>query len=117
MTSSTASVPVPPAPVGGSEREPPPQPLKRRAAASAYLRERWGVERAPGTLAKLAVVGGGPRFRKAGRIPLYAPTDLDAWASELLGEAVTSTSELRGEGPSGRRSEPVAQTRRGKIGR
>ena len=69
----------------------PSDPLLRRAAASAYLREKWGVDRATGTLAKLAVVGGGPPFRKAGRIPLYAPTDLDAWASELLGEVVTTT--------------------------
>jgi hypothetical protein len=74
---------------------PPPEPLKRRRAASGYLRHKWGIERAPGTLAKLAVVGGGPRFRKAGRIPLYAPTDLDAWAQELLGEPVASTSELK----------------------
>ena len=83
------------APASGNEPEPPPQPLKRRTAASAYLREKWGVDRATGTLAKLAVVGGGPPFRKAGRIPLYAPADLDAWASELLGEVVTTTSELR----------------------
>src|SRR5918993_5215288 len=103
MTSSTASIPVPLAVVSGIEREPPAQPLKRRAAASAYLRDKWGVERAPGTLAKLAVVGGGPRFRKAGRTPLYAPADLDAWASELLGQAVASTSELRGERPAGGR--------------
>src|SRR5215218_3432495 len=96
MTSLTETGPLALARANETEREPPPQPLKRRAAASAYLRERWGVERAPGTLAKLAVVGGGPRFRKAGRVPLYAPADLDAWASELLGTAVASTSELKG---------------------
>src|SRR4051812_18341973 len=73
----------------------PREPLKRRAAASTYLKERWGIERAAGTLAKLAVTGGGPPFRKAGRIPLYDPADLDAWAQDLLGEPVTSTSELR----------------------
>src|SRR4051812_43810192 len=94
-----------------TELHPPPQPLKRRAAASAYLRERWGVDRAPGTLAKLAVVGGGPRFRKAGRIPLYAPADLDAWASWLLGEAVASTSELRGKRPPNVRSGTETQAK------
>ena len=99
MTSLTETRPRALALANEAEPHPPPQPLKRRAAASVYLRESWGVERAPGTLAKLAVVGGGPRFRKAGRIPLYAPADLDAWASGLLGEAVASTSELRGKRP------------------
>ena len=112
MTSSTETGPLALARASEPEPDPPPQPLKRRAAASAYLRERWGVERAPGTLAKLAVVGGGPRFRKAGRIPLYAPADLDAWASGLLGEAVASTSELRGERPHNVRSGTVPQTGR-----
>ena len=98
------------APAGGTEPEPPPRPLKRRAAASAYLRDKWGVERAPGTLAKLAVVGGGPRFRKAGHTPLYAPADLDAWASELLGQAVASTSELKGERPAGGRGEAAMRS-------
>jgi hypothetical protein len=111
MISSTASIPVPLAAAGGIEREPPAQPLKRRAAASAYLRDRWGVERAPGTLAKLAVVGGGPRFRKAGRIPLYAPADLDAWASALLGKAVASTSELEGKCPGSNQPEAATQSR------
>ena len=75
--------------------EPPSKPLLRRGAASAYLLERWGVERAPATLAKLAVTGGGPRFRKAGRWPLYDPDDLDAWAQDLIGEPRGSTSEHR----------------------
>ena len=83
----------------------PSCPLLRRVGASAHLRQKWGIERAPATLAKLAVVGGGPRFRKAGRTPLYAPADLDAWASELLGQAVASTSELKGERPGGGRGE------------
>lgn len=38
------------------------------------------------TLAKLVVTGGGPRMHKAGRTPLYAASDLDRWACELLGE-------------------------------
>ena len=32
----------------------------RRAEASAYLKEKHGIDRAPTTLAKYAVVGGGP---------------------------------------------------------
>ena len=39
----------------------------RRKAASEYLREMHGVERSHSTLAKLAVVGGGPMFERIGR--------------------------------------------------
>ena len=65
----------------------------RRKAASDYLRETHGLERAPSTLAKLAVIGGGPIFRRAGRIPLYTTDDLDAWAESLLGPPMRSTSD------------------------
>jgi hypothetical protein len=71
----------------------PSQPLLRRTGACAYLREIWGLERAPATLAKLACSGGGPKFHRAGRWPLYDPADLDAWAQELIGQARTSTSD------------------------
>jgi hypothetical protein len=54
--------------------------LIRRKAASLYLLEKHGIERAPGTLAKLATIGGGPVFRRTGRVPLYAVDDLDSWA-------------------------------------
>ncbi len=67
----------------------------RRSEAATYLLETHGIRRAVGTLAKLAVVGGGPRFRVAGRTPLYAPDDLDAWAESILSPPVSSTSELR----------------------
>jgi hypothetical protein len=40
-------------------------------------------------------VGGGPKFRKAGRVPLYDPEDLDDWARSKLSELVTSTSQLK----------------------
>src|SRR5262249_49510839 len=69
------------------------QKLLRRKAASDYLRETHGLERASSTLAKLAVIGGGPIFRRAGRIPLYSPEDLDAWAESLLSAPMRSTSE------------------------
>ncbi len=65
-----------------------------RKAASAYLFEVWGLKRSPNYLAKLAVIGGGPAFRKAGRDPLYTTEDLDNWAAELIGPRVRSTSEL-----------------------
>ena len=67
----------------------------RRAEAADYLLEIHGISRTVGTLAKLAVIGGGPRFRVAGRTPLYAPDDLDAWADSIISPLVRSTSELR----------------------
>ena len=70
------------------------RPLRRKEA-SRYLDEIHGISRAVGTLAKLAVVGGGPRFRVAGRTPLYSTDDLDAWADSILSPPVGSTSELR----------------------
>ena len=50
-----------------------------RNEAAQYVREKWGVRCAPKTLAKLACIGGGPEFRRAGRSPLYEPEQLDAW--------------------------------------
>ena len=67
----------------------------RRSEAATYLLETHGIRRAVGTLAKLAVVGGGPRFRVAGRTPLYSIDDLDAWVESILSPPVRSTSELR----------------------
>jgi hypothetical protein len=71
-----------------------PSKYMNRKAASAYLLSNWGLARSVNYLAKLAVVGGGPAFRKAGRAPLYTTEDLDAWASDLIGPRVQSTSEL-----------------------
>jgi hypothetical protein len=68
--------------------------LLRRAAASEYLAEIHGIQRAPSTLAKLAVIGGGPIFRKAGRVPLYAQLDLDSWAASITSAPMRSTSEV-----------------------
>lgn len=78
------------------QQRPPAHPLLRRADASRYLVEVWGIRRAPATLAKLAVVGGGPRFYKAGKWPMYDSADLDAWARELLGQPLRNTSDRRG---------------------
>jgi hypothetical protein len=66
----------------------------RRKAASQYLEEQYGIHRAPATLAKLAVIGGGPPFRRDGRIPLYSVDDLDEWATSRLGALMRSTSEI-----------------------
>jgi hypothetical protein len=64
----------------------------RRKAAGQYLRGKYGFgsER---TLAKLACVGGGPEFRKAGPIVLYEPEKLDYWALAQIGKPQLSTSD------------------------
>ena len=40
--------------------------LRRRNEAAKYLSEVWRIPTSPNYLAKLATVGGGPCFRKAG---------------------------------------------------
>jgi hypothetical protein len=64
----------------------------RRVDAADYVRKIWGIPCSPKWLAKLAVIGGGPIFRKAGRFPIYLPSDLDAWADARIGEPRRSTS-------------------------
>lgn len=73
------------------------RPYLNREAASAYLLERYGIQRRPQTLAKMAVSGSGPKYRKLGRTPLYNPDDLDLWVTEALGPSRRSTSDM-GEG-------------------
>jgi len=65
----------------------------RRKLASEYLFEEHGVSLSPATLAKLAVVGGSPPFRKDGPFPLYERSDLDTFATVRLGPLRTSTSD------------------------
>jgi hypothetical protein len=65
----------------------------RRKLASEYLFEEHGVSLSPATLAKLAVVGGSPPFRKDGPFPLYERKDLDTFATVRLGTLRTSTSD------------------------
>jgi hypothetical protein len=67
----------------------------RRKQASEYLFEVHGVSLSPATLAKLAVVGGGPSYRKDGPFPLYDQPVLDNYAVTRLGPLRTSTSEAK----------------------
>jgi hypothetical protein len=67
----------------------------RRVDAAHYLQMKFGLRCAKQTLAKLAVIGGGPKYHLAGRTPLYAPADLDSWASSKIGGPRLSTSEER----------------------
>jgi hypothetical protein len=65
----------------------------RRREASAYLREKWAMRCAEQTLARYAVEGCGPPFRRFGRDIVYEKSALDAWARSRLSGPIRSTSE------------------------
>jgi hypothetical protein len=73
-----------------------PRPLLRRKAASRYIKETHGIDIAPQTMARKAVQGGGPPFRKFGRYPYYEPDELDRWVISRLGGRRRSTSDKSG---------------------
>jgi hypothetical protein len=64
----------------------------RRNEAAQYLREHFGFG-TTATLAKLATVGGGPLYRRAGKMVLYTPEDLEKWASARISGPRASTSD------------------------
>jgi hypothetical protein len=68
----------------------------RRVEAAAYVTDRYGFPCSRQWLAKLAVVGGGPVFRKAGRYPIYRLDDLDRWAQARIGPVQRSNSDTGG---------------------
>jgi hypothetical protein len=65
----------------------------RREQAADYLQEHYGAYTTD-TLAKLACVGGGPKFRKFGRFPVYTIEDLETWVQSRMSASVSSTSEV-----------------------
>ena len=67
-----------------------------RAEAAEFLSKR-GYKTAPATLAKRAVVGGGPPFVSWGRKPLYQPEALLEWAQRRCTGPRRSTSDRGGE--------------------
>lgn len=71
--------------------------LLTRREAAAYLTAR-GCRIAATTLGKLAVVGNSPKYRRWGRLALYAQADLDAWSEARLGNARSNTSQPANEG-------------------
>jgi hypothetical protein len=71
-----------------------PSRLLRRVEAAQYIQNKWGYPCSPRTLAKYAVIGGGPPFRKAGRYPLYSAADLDEWVLSKLSPLMRSTSDV-----------------------
>jgi hypothetical protein len=78
--------------------------LLRRVEAARYLSDKVGLPCSPRTLAKLAVIGGGPLYRKASRVPLYEIADLEIWARSRIGGKQRSTSDVHSQ------SENTAQT-------
>jgi len=64
----------------------------RRKEAAKYLNKKYGLG-SEKTLAKLACVGGGLEFYKAGPTVLYSPSTLDQWALSKIGEPQRSTSD------------------------
>jgi hypothetical protein len=71
-------------------------PNLRRAEASRYLHDRFGIDLSPATLAKIfSQRSDGPPAFKAGRTPLYPRDALDAWAAKRLGDLRSSTPNQR----------------------
>ncbi|RAZ90148.1 hypothetical protein DPM33_15075 [Mesorhizobium hawassense] len=68
------------------------RPRLRRSEVPEYMLRKHGIPVAQSTLNKLASIGGGPEMQYAGRIPLYTPEALDAWAESRLSKPVTSTA-------------------------
>ena len=64
-----------------------------RDNAAKYLRDTYGIPSSRQTLAKKAVIGGGPAYRKAGRTPIYDLLELDRWSRAQIGPLQHSTSE------------------------
>jgi hypothetical protein len=81
-----------------NEEEMEPKPIRHRPppAAYEYLRDRWGLSRTVGTLAKLRCTpGAGPEFSRDGRAILYTEQALDEYARRVISEPRRSTKEDR----------------------
>jgi hypothetical protein len=73
----------------------------RRRLASGYLKETWGLDVAPRTLAKIACLSSdGPVMHYVGRIPYYSKESLDDFARKKIGPAQRSTSERSEKTPA-----------------
>jgi hypothetical protein len=78
-----------------------PRFLSRREVPD-YLLTTYGLELSAEQLARLAVAGGGPRFRllagRAGKA-IYEKPDLDVWARAYLGPLLGRVSDHPGHRP------------------
>ena len=69
-------------------------PNLRRQEAARYLRETYGLQVQPSTMAKwFCTKSDGPAAFLAGRFPLYPKAELDSWAARKLGPLRRSTSD------------------------
>jgi hypothetical protein len=84
--------------------------LTRSATAEALSAAGFPIRSA--TLATKASRGGGPPFRRFGRIPLYRWGDALDWATSRLGPPICSTAELDSAGTVGRADRQVPVHRR-----
>jgi hypothetical protein len=73
------------------EKRKPDSALRTNALAEALTKK--GFPTAPATLATKRSRGGGPPYRRWGRIPIYTWGDALRWAQTRLGEPRCSTSE------------------------
>lgn len=71
------------------------KPLRRKEAAE-YIQNKYNIPCKASTLGKYASVGGGPKFLKAGKFPLYPPSQLDIWAISKFSPLKSSTSDNGG---------------------
>jgi hypothetical protein len=65
----------------------------RRDQAAQYVRNQYGFPCSTALLHKLASLGGGPVYRRANRVPLYARSDLDAWAESRISAPMRKASD------------------------
>jgi hypothetical protein len=65
-----------------------------RTEASAYLWDRHRLKCARVSLARLASIGGGPRFQRVGPFVFYTPAELDRWAEAKTTPLLTKTSDI-----------------------
>jgi|LakMenEpi03Aug12_release.lakeMendotaPanAssembly.Ray.scaffolds.fasta_scaffold2243314_1 hypothetical protein len=68
------------------------RPFLTTKQAAIFLAEKNGIPIAPRTLTKLRVIGGGPTFRRFGRLVIYDCNDLLDWATGRISGPLASTS-------------------------
>ena len=68
------------------------RPFLTTKQAAVFLAEQNGIPIAPRTLTKLRVIGGGPIFRRFGRLVIYDCKDLLDWAAGRISGPLASTS-------------------------
>ena len=57
---------------------------KTRAEAAAYLTEEKGLKTSKNTLQKWVTTGGGPLYRRFGKLAVYLEQDLNDWVEHKL---------------------------------